>query len=329
MEANSLNQNPQKKQELNEEEDIDGNNKCLSNLPEEILLHILSFLPTKDVVRTSVLSKRWDYLWASIPNLVFEQSLPAKRTLLMDFVDRAFCLRYSSDIKRFTLRCDVLCDSSRVNTWISAVVRHNVQELCIELDKFEGVFSLPNCLFTCKTLTRLKLEMPYILKLPTTICFSNLKILTIRNVTFSDEYLTQQLFSSLPVLEELVLFGCSWGDLKSVCISAPKLYSLHIWEPEILDDDIWNYKDVCQVMIVGDSLKEFYYMGLMCGDYCLYESFSLEKGELDTDYEYVSNHDYIPDEIIHGMYKLLVGLSNVKSLRLSSDVVEVRSLLSL
>jgi hypothetical protein len=71
MEANSLNQNPQKKQELNEEEDIDGNNKCLSNLPEEILLHILSFLPTKDVVRTSVLSKRWDYLWASIPNLVF------------------------------------------------------------------------------------------------------------------------------------------------------------------------------------------------------------------------------------------------------------------
>jgi hypothetical protein len=328
MEANSLIQNPQKKQELNEE-DIDGNSKCLSNLPEEILLHILSFLPTKDVVRTCVLSKRWDYLWASIPNLVFEQSLPAKRTLLMNFVDRALCLRYSSDIKRFTLRCDVLCDSSRVNTWISAVVRHNVQELSIELDKFEGVFSLPYCLFTCKTLTSLQLEMPYILKLPTTICFSNLKILTIRNVTFSDEYLTQQLFSGLPVLEELVLFGCSWGDLKSVCISAPKLYFLHIWETEIPDDDFWNYKDVCQVMIVGDSLKEFYYMGLMCGDYCLYKSFSLEKGELDTNYEYVSDHDYIPDEIIHGMYKLLVGLSSVKSLRLSSDVVEVRSLLSL
>ncbi|XP_059439334.1 F-box protein At4g22280-like [Corylus avellana] len=323
METTSLIQKPQKQQKLNEEHDVDGNSKCLSNLPEEVLLDILSLLPTKDAIRTSVLSKRWDYLWASIPNLVFEQSLPAKRTLLMNFVDRALCLRDSSDIKRFTLCCDVLCDASRVNTWISAVVRHNVQELCIELDNFEGVFSLPYCLFTCKTLTSLHLEMPYMLKLPTTICFSNLKILTICKVTFLDEYLTQQLFSGLPVLEKFTLFGCSWGGLKSVSISAPKLHSLCIIETEMLDDDFWSYSDVCQVMIAGDSLKEFYYMGLLCSDYCLYKSFSLENVVIDINEDYISDHDYIPKEITHGMYKLLIGLSNVKSLRLSSDVVEV------
>jgi hypothetical protein len=126
METTCVIKKPQKKQKLNEEKDVDGNNKCLSNLPDEVLRHILSFLSTKDAVRTSLLSKRWEYLWASIPNLDFEKYEPAKRTY---------------------------CDASRVYKWISTAVRHNVQELNIELDNFEGEFSLPYCLFTCKTLT--------------------------------------------------------------------------------------------------------------------------------------------------------------------------------
>jgi hypothetical protein len=212
MQTTSVIQKPQKKQKLNR------NRKCLGNLPEEVLRHILSFLPTKDVVKTSLLCKRWEYLWTSIPTLDFHQShnSPAmkerKRTLFMNFVDRVLCLRGSSDIKRFTLCCDVLHDVSRVNTWISTALRHNVQELYIELANFKGEFSLPYVLFTCKTLTSLHLNMSdIILKLPTTICFSNLKILSIENVIFPQQYLTRKLFSGLPVLEELKLKDCSRG----------------------------------------------------------------------------------------------------------------------
>jgi hypothetical protein len=165
--------------------------------------------------------------------------------------------------------------------------------------------------------------MWYILKLPTTICFSNLKILTVEYVTFPNEYLTQQLFSGLPVLEELELKNCSWGGLKFVSISAPKLHSLSIFETKMPDANFWNYSDVCQVMIVGDSLKEFYYKGILFSDYCLCKSFLLEKAEIDT------HSEFLAEQFGRRSYKLLIGLSNVKLLRLSSDVVEVFLLCSL
>jgi hypothetical protein len=322
MEANSLIQKPYKKQKLNVELDIDGNNNCLGNLPEEILLHILSFLRTKDAVRTSVLCKRWEYLWASVPNLGFNllhashAKRKHKRPLFMNFVDRVFCLRDSSVIEQFCLCCDVLSDASRVNTWISAAVRHNVQELYIMLENIEGEFSLPYCLFTSKTLTSLGLYMCSILKLPSTICFSNLKILNIGKVTFSDEYLTQQFFSSLPVLEELELNRCSWVDLKVVRIFAPKLHSMSIFEFEC-------YGDGCQFMIFGVSLKKFYYSGLLLNEYCLHESFSLEKASIDLGTNDTS------EQIAHRIHKLLTGFSNVEFLGLSSKVVKVCLCLSL
>ncbi|KAM7466564.1 hypothetical protein LguiB_014126 [Lonicera macranthoides] len=42
----------------------------LSELPDAILAHILSFLDTKYAVQTSSLSKRWINLWISVTTLV-------------------------------------------------------------------------------------------------------------------------------------------------------------------------------------------------------------------------------------------------------------------
>ena len=42
----------------------------ISALPTDLLVHILSIIPTKDAVATSVLSKPWRYIWTLVPSLV-------------------------------------------------------------------------------------------------------------------------------------------------------------------------------------------------------------------------------------------------------------------
>jgi hypothetical protein len=322
MEADSLIQNP-KKQKLNEEQGIDGNYKCFGNLHEVFLRHILSFLPIKDAVRTSVLSRRWEFLWTSNPNLNFGEPMPAKRTLLTNFVERVLYLRDLSDIKEFVLDFDVQSDACRVKSWITAAVRRNVQILNIRLWDLRGQFSLPRCVFTCETLTSFFLDMRCILKVPPLICFSNLKVLSIENVTFSDDYTTQQLLSGLPVLECLYFKKCRWGCRKVLSISAPKLRYLNI-----IEDDMQNPSD-CQFMIFGATLKVFVYTGELFNEYCLCDSLSLESVDIEVacDVEWPSYER--ARQVAYRIFKVLIAIPNVKDLKLYGNAYEVRLLLSL
>jgi hypothetical protein len=322
MEANSIIQKA-KKQKLNEENGIDGNSKCFGNLPEVVLRHVLSFVPIKDAVKTSVLSKRWEFLWTSNPNLDFGEHLAGKRTLLMNFVERVLYLRDSSDIKEFVLDFDVQFDASRVKSWITAAVRRNVQILNIRIRDLRGQFSLPRCVFTCETLTSLELAMPCILKIPPIICFSDLKVLSIENVTFLDDYTTQQLLSGLPVLEVLYLEKCRWGYRKVLSITSPRLHSL-----TIIEADMHNPSD-CQFMIFGAALKYFVYSGELFDEYCLYDSFSLESADFDVACYGEWASDERARQVAYRVFKLLIAIPNVKDLRLYGNAYEVRLLLSL
>ncbi|GMY36938.1 F-box/LRR-repeat protein At3g58900-like [Fagus crenata] len=308
--------------------------KEIDNLPDLILVHILSYLPTKDAVRTSILSKKWQYLWTSTPKLHFAEGERNERMVFMNFVERALALRDSSKITDFSLSCDVQCDTSRINAWIISVVKHKVQVLHMYLRKFQEPLALPPCLFTCRSLEVLKLKMFHHLKLPSSISFSSLKILSLWKVIFSDNRSTQQLFSGCPILEKLSIIDCIWKNVKAVCISSPKLQELFISDRYLFEEkygenddkddlnaDADDQKDFdgCKVVIFGTSLESFSFNGELINDYCLYNSSSIVKASLEVfEREELDNH-----QDAHRVFKLLRGLASVENLKLSSGIVEV------
>ncbi|KAJ6885549.1 hypothetical protein NC651_026245 [Populus alba x Populus x berolinensis] len=293
----------------------DSGGKSINDLPDALLRHILSFLETKDAVRTSILSRKWEHLWKSLSNLEFHQCLfQAKTTSFMNSVERVLLLRDSSNIEKFTLSCRI-DDATRTRIWVSAAVNRNVKELCVDFsegDESES-FVFPLCLFTCATLTKLEITSHGVLRLPSSIPLPCLKILCLQHVVFPDEDSTQQILN-LRTLEELKISYCDWKNLKAIAISAPKLRSLDICE---MPRNNLRGSDACHVMIFGTALTFFSFIGDFWDDYCLFKSSSLVEAYFD-----VYGCEGRSREIAYRAYKHIAGLSTVKHLTLGSAVLK-------
>ncbi|KAK3017573.1 hypothetical protein RJ639_006640 [Escallonia herrerae] len=174
----------------------------ISNLPDEILHDILSCLPTKDAVGTCVLSRRWQFVWTHISGIDLEDDnnnndpLQLERTML--FVDKLLNCR-NVNINKVCLHFREGADPLGVYMWISSAIVRKVEELCINIT-VENVV-LPHCIFTCVSLTVLKLDIECIVKPPNAVFLPNLKILHLTSAIFPDDSSSQKLFCSFPVLK--------------------------------------------------------------------------------------------------------------------------------
>nr|GMN72559.1 hypothetical protein TIFTF001_054211 [Ficus carica]GMN72568.1 hypothetical protein TIFTF001_054212 [Ficus carica] len=140
----------------------------ISQLPDHVIHHILSFLPTIYAVRMSLLSRRWRRMWYSIPTLKFNDN-QIKEELFYNFVEQ--CLKHrlmgirgntTSVITRFELdisHCRV--ESSQVDRWLSFVAQPHLKELHVEMDTFysrRGIpYYLPQVALNLTSLTILNL----------------------------------------------------------------------------------------------------------------------------------------------------------------------------
>ncbi|KAM2058718.1 hypothetical protein ACFX16_031265 [Malus domestica] len=219
----------------------------ISELPETILCHILSFLETVHAVRTTVLSTRWNKIWTKVPNLHFgyipnfcpeyeDEGEDACHNHFMTFVDRVLFFRDSSKIQNFTLSCIDLYDFTRIDGWLCTATRHNVVNLdfhLLHIYKYNrrDTFEFPRSLFKCKTLEVLKLSSNCTTYYPPTSgCFPSLKFLHITLHTSLDNSV-EQLISCCPLLEGLTIDGFvgTRGDsVVNFNISASKLKTLTI-----------------------------------------------------------------------------------------------------
>ncbi|XP_010450733.1 PREDICTED: putative F-box protein At5g40050 [Camelina sativa] len=150
----------------------------ISSLPDEILAHILSFLPTKRAASTSILSKRWRTLFHIMNLLCSSLDLDDSDLLypeserhsedvsdsFRDFVDKTLSVCNNNSLKKFSLKFqddDVHhIGLTTTRRWISKALEHGLSDLDLRIKMplmHKPPPLLPNTLYINNTLVKLTL----------------------------------------------------------------------------------------------------------------------------------------------------------------------------
>ncbi|KAL7598088.1 hypothetical protein Lser_V15G23345 [Lactuca serriola] len=254
----------------------------ISNMPDSILLLILSLLSsTEEVIRSSILSRRWRYLWTSIPSLDlfsrFHREDKFKKDEFKDFVFWVLANR-SVDLDCLHLGCFDHYTLSTVRRWIHMAVTRNVKQLQLMFypEDEDGDVEIPHCLVTCGSLEILGLNVSYrSLRLPNITGFQALRHLRLTYVDLSiDSDLVKGFLESFPLLEGLIFISCFLNERGLLYISCSKLKILRIENEndELMCDSI----KICCPKLVDLELR-----GLLANNFFFECLDSLNKAEIE------------------------------------------------
>jgi hypothetical protein len=230
----------------------------ISELPGPILQQILSYLPIKQVVQSTLFSTTWKHVCSTFPILQFDKTYfhpeetenLRKKGILYGFVEKNLQTRRSRSlrIKKFTLiDCLVKKKSvSRIDRWIRIVVESDVEELnlCFDNARIKH-YCVPKSVLVANSLTVLNLGY---CKLDSTggghIHLSSLKKLSLHEVYVDDQFF-QNLVVGCPLIEFMSFKLCS--GLKSIKLpDLPKLRAIvvednrHLERVELESSNLYN-----------------------------------------------------------------------------------------
>ncbi|KAE9454459.1 hypothetical protein C3L33_13616, partial [Rhododendron williamsianum] len=203
----------------------DSTSDIISHLPGNVLDKILMCLPIQDAVRTSLLSRKWRYVWVKLPQLVFDEMFyrdlnkTTHAKLLMIIYQVMFLHR--GPIIKFALSLAGLKSCSEIDQWILHVSNYGIQDLTIHIWKGDS-YKLPSSLYSCLQLKHLDLHSCMLKPPPGFQGFTRLLSLRLSNIVIAD---LSSLISRCPVLEQLTLY--SYTSLDSLEVIGPNLKSVH------------------------------------------------------------------------------------------------------
>ncbi|XP_042509009.1 F-box/LRR-repeat protein At3g58900-like isoform X2 [Macadamia integrifolia] len=315
-----------------------------SDLPDSILCHILSYLPTKEAMMTSFLSKGWGSLWTSIPLIDLDERQFIGRTRNLkhnvsgvnfqqqkkfsDFVERFIDFHGGLNVPEIRLRFDVgsyLKFSSRAERWVRTVMTTDATAIDIDFsgksldwsDMNKNMYTLPSCGFPSRSLTALRLRFCEFKPLQNN-SFVSLQTVSLTAVKVSDSSVNALICDS-PCLENLHLECCYVPN--SFHVEAPASSHLKFM---VVDNCVTpGHKFIEHFSINIPSLQSFKFKGII-NDFSVKNLRNLIDAEIDEQNEY----NGFEDREYRMVCELFNGLGHVQVLTLSSWFLEVCFLLA-
>ncbi|KAG7620526.1 FBD domain [Arabidopsis suecica] len=205
----------------------------ISRLPDDLLVKVLLFLPTKIAVSTSILSKRWEFLWMWLPKLEYHNTnySASEEQRLRSFINLNLQLHRAPIIESLRLKFSLgrSIKPQNIKQWIIIAVFRCVRELSINLFPLyciENPAKLPSSLYISKSLVILKLKDQILVDVPRMAYLPSLKYLLLKRVTYKDSNSLHQLLSSCPVLENLVVERDEYNHDETLSITVSSLQRL-------------------------------------------------------------------------------------------------------
>ncbi|WVZ73981.1 hypothetical protein U9M48_022222 [Paspalum notatum var. saurae] len=210
----------------------------LSNLPMDILQSIVSRLPIRQAVRTSILSKHWKCVWCYRTNLEFSfkslvlkkgSRIPRSHISEYVFIQRvnSVLMQHSGiGVEKLKVEFSPLHDehSEHIDRWVQFAISSKTKQLIFDFEyqcPTKEPYGFPFQLFDASSGSHLEyMKLGSIsLKHPTNISvLLNLKKLELENVNTTDLELKQMLFNC-SVLEFIGVSCCKM----LTCVETPRL----------------------------------------------------------------------------------------------------------
>ncbi|XP_071719336.1 F-box/LRR-repeat protein At3g59190-like [Rutidosis leptorrhynchoides] len=325
-----------------------------NKLPDDLITKIISLISdARDAKRTCILSKRWNYICASILYFVMpflrynkkmneffyysNKSVSSSKKQVKKFhdsVDKVLALRHGMPIQKFFLCLSIDYDSNCVLNLLRTVNHFPVQQLELRLAAYYEFMFYWNILEKFNTLIELTLNGKFLLDVREcdSVLFPSLKKLNLIYVVYASEHTLMNLISQCPVLEELsVKKHFYWNinylknnylknndlennDLENNYLETFKVSSVSLKRLSLSLIDYNSAVMVHEVFVDAPNLEYIYILDEVTSKYHMKEPLSLVEAHVDV---YRRN------------LELFTSLSSVKILTLTCQTISVEYMLIL
>ncbi|CAL9241163.1 unnamed protein product [Arabidopsis halleri] len=300
----------------------------ISDLPESLLCKVLLNLPTKDVVRTSVLSKRWKNIWKCVPGLDLSGEDIKMYYIYVRFVNRFLKFNRKYHIESFKLsypgdgNCEPELDLMK--RWITTVIQLKVKNLeFFDYSWANGTFDIPPSIYTCNSLVYLKLST-VTMSTVKSVSLPSLRVLKLSAVKFADHLDFETLISGCTALETLVISYFDRVEVLRVCSQsllsfthvAHKRYFTHVGHKRLAEEDL-------SIVIDAPRLEYLKLSDHQTASFIIKNSGSLVAVDINIVFNLSFGLDPrdLPKRSM--IRNFLVGISCVKNMIISSITLEV------